>query len=182
MLYTVQQVASKLNVSKVTIYNKVKLNEFKDKIVIKQGQAMITEDLLNLIKDTLKLTNSFNTNENTSTSGEAQEATEEPQSADDITIDDSVVNMNKELLNALLDQLKEKDKQIEELNERLKQEQELNKNNQVLQLRQPQDIKALEEHFQDLDTKLEEVKGNMIHRKEQQDQPKGFFSKIFNKK
>ena len=120
MLYTVQQVASKLNVSKVTIYNKVKLDEFKDKIVTKQGQAMITEDLLNLIKDTLKLTNSFNANEDTSTSREAQKTTEEPQSADDITIDDSVVNMNKELLSALLDQLKEKDKQIEELNEQIK--------------------------------------------------------------
>lgn len=54
---------------------------------------------------------------------------------------------------------------------------------QILQLRQQpqQEIEALEAHFQDLDTKLEEVKENMIHRKEHQEQSKGFLSRFFKK-
>ena len=172
MLYTVEDAAIKLNVSKVTVYNKLKLNQFKDKTVTKQGQTMVDDDLLNLIKDTIKLTNSFTDNN--------IDGPEEPQESEIITNED-MVNMNKALLNALLDQLKEKDLQIHGLNDLLATEQELNKNNQILQLRQPQDIKALESHFQDLDTKLEEVKEKMQERKQDQE-PKGFLSKLFNKK
>ena len=76
-------------------------------------------------------------------------------------------------------QLDSKNKLIFEYNERMKQSLELTKNSQILQLRQPQDIKQLEEHFQDLDTRLQQVKENMIERKEQQQ--KGFFSKMFSK-
>ena len=59
MLYTVEQVANKLNVSKVTIYNKLKLNQFKDKIVISQGQTMIDDNLLSLLKQSIKFTVKF---------------------------------------------------------------------------------------------------------------------------
>ena len=64
------------------------------------------------------------------------------------------------------------------MNERLKQEQELNKNSQILQLRQPHDTKQLEEHLNDLDNKLINIKDKMLERKEQQKQ-KSFFSKMF---
>lgn len=33
MIYTVEQVANKFTVNKVTVYNKLKLNQFKDKTV-----------------------------------------------------------------------------------------------------------------------------------------------------
>lgn len=59
MLYTVAQVANKLNVSKIKIYDKLRLKQFRDKTVTKNGQIMINDNLFKLIKDSLKVTNNF---------------------------------------------------------------------------------------------------------------------------
>lgn len=92
--------------------------------------------------------------------------------------------MLKEQLKENNFQLKEKEIQINklnegmhELNERLKQEQDLNKNNQVLQLRPQQDIKQLEEHFQDLDIKLMDIREQIGEHNAPKSQ--GFFGKLF---
>lgn len=72
-------------------------------------------------------------------------------------------NKSNEDLN---EQLREKDKQIKDLNERLTEAHELTKNMQVLQLRQqPQDVKALEEHFKEFDSRLAEIREDMQQRK-----------------
>ena len=63
------------------------------------------------------------------------------------------------------------------LDERLKHEQELNKNNQVLQLRQPQEMKQLEEHFALIDEKLMNIKKQIDIKKPR----KGFLKRLFNK-
>lgn len=171
MLYTVEQVANLLNVSKQTIYNKLKLIEFKNKILIKQGQKYIDDELLSLIKNNLKIKSNFKDNDNLNTQAEAEKA-------QDIIADDDLLNLNKDLIYALLEQLKVKDKQIEDLNNRLEQEQELTKNMQVLQLKQQTtDIKALEEHCNEFDNKLLEIRERMQNKK----QKKGFLNKIFKK-
>jgi hypothetical protein len=179
MLYDVDQAAIKLNVSKQSIYNKIKLKEFKDKIIIKQKKTYIDGDLLNLIKDTLKVKSIFNMNDNI-------EEPEESPNIEAITLDDDLLNLNKDLINTLIEQLKVKDIQIQELNNRLAVEQELTKNRQVLELRQPKDIKLLEEHFKDLDKNLLDLRERMEQRKETQQQKsnehKNIFRKIFNLK
>lgn len=177
MIYTVEQVANKLNVSKVTIYNKLKLNQFKDKTVTKQGQTMLDDDLVNLIKDSLKFTYRFTDTDNIDTPIETNETLEENENPQDTTIDDDVLNINKDLVKALLEQLKEKDVQLNNLNERLKQEQELNKNNQVLQLRQPQETKQLEEHFALVDEKLINIREQMDIKETKN----GFLKRMFKK-
>jgi len=98
--------------------------------------------------------------------------------------EDDILKLNQDLTNALIEQLKDiklqlnvKDVQINNLNERLKQEQELNKNNQVLQLRQPQETKQLEEHFAIIDEKLINIREQMDIKETQ----KGFFNRIFKK-
>ena len=260
MLYTVLEVATKLHVSKQAIYGKLKLSDYKDKTTMQHGQTMIGEDLVNLIKDNLKITNKFTdtkTQETTSeqqkienvipnnesvrlnqelltllkdqlkendnsnvtdkfTRTKTQKATGEQQNTENVILNDESVKLNQELLTLLKDQLKEKDNQlkvkdnqlkekdlqfnnqlsakelqisnqlnakdlqINNLNERLKQSLELNRNSQVLLKDKPhEDILLLEEHFQDLDTKLEEVKENMQQRKDQQ-KSKGFFNKLFH--
>lgn len=79
-------------------------------------------------------------------------------------------NESSENLN---EQLREKDRQIKDLNDRLTEAHELTKNMQVLQLRQqPQDVKALEEHFKEFDNKLAEIREDMQQRKKK--------SKLFN--
>ena len=169
MLYTVLEVATKLHVSKQAIYGKLKLSDYKDKTTMKHGQTMIGEDLVNLIKDNLKINNKF-TDTNT------QKATGERQKSENSILDDESVNINQELLTMLKeqlrgkdDQLKEKDKQLEEkdlkftnqliakdiqidnYSERLEEAHKLIENNQILLREKPkQDILLLEEHFQEL--------------------------------
>jgi len=176
MIYTVLQAASKLKVSKQSMYAKLKLTQYKDKVMMKQGQTVITEELFKLIENDMILNNKFT---DINTDKDTTETPQQPQMLEDITFDEDTVKLNQELVNALLQQLKEKDKQLENYSERMKQLIELNKNSQILLKDKPQEnILLLEEHFQDLDTKLEEVKENMRQRKDLQ-KSKGFFNKLF---
>lgn len=180
MLYDVEQVASKLNVSKQAIYNKLKLKEYKNKIIIKQGKTMLDDDLIKLIQDNLKFKSNMNTDDNS-------DPKIEPKEADTTMLNDDFINMNQELIKTLLDQLKikdmqiqEKDTQIKALNDRLQQEQKLHENAQVL-LRQEQQKPQLllEEHFKQVDDRLMELRAQLEKRKE--DETKGVFQRLFNR-
>jgi len=160
MLYDVEQVANKLNISKMTVYNKIKLKEHKDKVIKKSGKTYIDEVLLKLIKDSLKIKSGIESDN----IGE--------QENDEISMDkDDLSTLNKDLFNTLIDQLKEKDIQIKELNNRLAAEQDLHKNAQILLKNQQdnpkEDILLLESHFKELDIKIIEVMENMEHKKEE---------------
>ena len=198
MVYTVAEVAELVNLTKASIYTKLKAKGLQEHITKKQNITYIDEIGLKMIQCSLKQTieetiEDFKTNTSNFKQGINDIAVSEEIATDTDYTDNLKSNIDdlKADINYLKDQIKEnelkfdnqlsvKDLQINNLNERLKQEQELNKNSQILQLKQqPPDIKQLEEHFQDLDTKLQEVKENMIERKEQQN--KGFFSKIFKK-
>ena len=93
-----------------------------------------------------------------------------------------ILSLNKELFNTLLQQLNEKDLQINALHK-------IVENSQVLLKEKPQqDILQLEEHFQDLDTKLMDIKEQMLQRKDQEqkahyevEEKKGWFNKILRK-
>lgn len=146
MLRSIEEVAIQLGVSKTSIYNKLKLKEYKSRVVKKHGKSMVDDELLNLIQDGLKLKSKVENQKN------------EKSAKQEIAIDeDGLFNFNQELIRNLIEQLKEKDKQIEELIN-------LNKNNQVL-LKQQQDKeinqKLLEDHFQEVDKKLIELKEKM---------------------
>jgi len=187
MIYTVQEVADKLHISKVTVYKKLKLTQFKDKAVTKQGQTMIDDDLLRLINNSLLVKIDLNIDDSETTA----DIEYEPLNPDNQATSSDALTAYKHLTDTLTKQLTEKDLQfnnqlsvkdlqINNLNERLKQSLELNRNSQVLLKDKPhEDILLLEEHFQQLDTKLEEVKENMQQRKTQQS--KGLFSKLFKK-
>jgi len=195
-MYNVEETAIKLNTSKQTIYVKMKLQQFKDKVVKNHGQNYISEDLLNLFKSSMKI------------NGDEQDDVEfkgiDDTKKDELTVSqqyERLLNVNKKLmvtLNKQLEikdaqalerdiqlkskdnQLDIKDSQIADLNDRLKQEQDLHTHTQILfKNQQPQDKVLLEAHFQDLDVKLEEVKNKMSDRK---DRSKGFFSKFFGSK
>ena len=169
MLYTVQQVSNKLKVSKVTIYNKLKLKEYKARIIKKRGQAMIDDDLVNMIKDGIKFTTKFIDTDNIDTPIE-------PQNADNIILDEDVLNLNKELIKALLEQLHQKDKQMEEKDIQIAGLHKLIENNQVLLKEKPQkDILLLKEHFQYLNNKLIDIKEQMDIKEPK----KGLLQKLF---
>ncbi|HBJ2623693.1 hypothetical protein FDB24_16720 [Clostridium botulinum] len=160
-MFTVEEVSELLKVSKVTIYSKLK--KFDDKVVLKQGKKYITDDLINLIKNDLKIKNFDNNNLNIDNNINSLN--------DEIATDtDDLINLNKDLINTLIEQLKEKDRQISELHK-------LIENNQVL-LKQEKEVNQLqlEEHIKDLDFKLNGVKEKMEKRREEKT---GFFKSLF---
>ncbi|XZL14469.1 hypothetical protein ACSXBI_15075 (plasmid) [Clostridium perfringens] len=164
MLRGVDEVARELKVSKTTVYNKLKLKGFKCKIVKKQGKSMIDEELFNLIKDSLKVENEVEYKEY------IEENKDEVKSEIAMDREDSF-NLNKSLIETLIAQLEEKDKQIKELHK-------LIENNQIL-LKKEQETKInileLEDHFKEVDNKLNSIKEKMNQRKEK----KSLFKSLF---
>ncbi|MBD7916467.1 hypothetical protein H9660_15085 [Clostridium sp. Sa3CUN1] len=161
MLRTVEETAIELGVSKTTIYNKLKLKQYKCKIVKKQGKSMVDDSLFNLIKESLKVKNIV---ENEEIDSDVNE---------EISIDrEGLFNLNQELIENLLDQLKEKDKQIAELHKLIENSQVLLKEEQ----KKSEQQLYLAEHFEEVDNKLQDLREKMEQRKNDK---KSFF-KIFS--
>lgn len=168
MLYTVAEVSDLTNLSKVSVYKKLKSKELEPHIIKRKNTTYVTEDGLNLIKSGLK--------DNIDGLNELNNKNiEEELNVDDAEVKEDL-NINKELINTLLEQLKEKDVQIKDLNDRLKNEQELHRNTQVM-LNNKQEPKLLEDHFRELDLKLINIRENMQQRKDK----KGLFKSLFKK-
>ena len=144
MLKSVEEVATELGVSKTAIYNKLKLDEYKDMVIKKQGRSMINEQLFNFIKENLKFKN----------------VVDEDNKED--KKDETIVKLNDVAVNCLVEQLKEKDKQIQELHR-------LIENSQILLKQEQKNCESqmqLEEHFKEVDKKLEALKDKMEHKRE----------------
>lgn len=171
MLYSVEDVAIKLNVSKVTIYNKLKLKEYKDKVIKKAGKAYIDDDLLNLIKDSLKSKTDIDSNN-------IQDTTKEEIA----TSEADLLNLNKDFIYSLQSEIEFLRQQIQEKDKQLNAKDELLKNMQIL-IKQGQDkqenILQLEAHFKDLDTKLLNIRQEMDQRKKKN---RPWIYKIFHHK
>ena len=162
MLRTVEETAIQLGVSKTTIYNKLKMKEYKSKLVKKQGKSMIDDSLFNLIQEGLKVQN------------EVENKEIENDVNAEISIDeDGLLNLNKELIDNLLEQLKEKDKQISELHKLIENSQILLKEEQ----KKSEQQLYLAEHFEEVDNKLQDLREKM----EQKRNEKIKLFKIFSK-
>ena len=162
MLRTVEETAIQLGVSKTTIYNKLKMKEYKSKLVKKQGKSMIDDSLFNLIQEGLKIQNEV----------ENKEIENDINSETSID-EDGLLNLNKELIDNLLEQLKEKDKQISELHKLIENSQILLKEEQ----KKSEQQLYLAEHFEEVDNKLQDLKEKM----EQKRNEKIKIFKIFSK-
>ena len=162
MLRTVEETAIQLGVSKTTIYNKLKMKEYKSKLVKKQGKSMVDDSLFNLIQESLKFQN------------EVENKEIENDVNAEISIDEEgLFNLNKELIENLLNQLKEKDKQIAELHKLIENSQILLKEEQKKSDKQL----YLEEHFEEVDNKLQDLREKMEQRKNDKKSFFNFFSK-----
>jgi hypothetical protein len=171
-MYTVVEVSERLNVSKVTIYSK--LRKFKDKVVMKHGQRWINDELFKIIKEDLKLKDiDIDTlNDDIAMDIDNIDNIEFTNNKEDL------VNFNKDLINTLIEQLNIKDKQMEAKDIQISELHHLIENSQVL-LKQEKEVNQLqlEEHLQELDLKLNDVKEKMEQRKTEK--KKGLFEKIF---
>ena len=169
-MFTVEEVSKLLSVSKVTIY--AKLKKYESKVVVKQGKKYVTEELLSLIKQELNLKECLKDNlkvENNTGAINQEIATDR----------DDLINLNQDLINFLKQQLEEKDIQLREKDKQIEELINLNKNNQIL-LKQQQDKeinqKLLEDHFQEVDEKLMDLRERMDEKKKSK-KKFGFFSK-----
>lgn len=169
-MFTVEEVSKLLSVSKVTIY--AKLKKYESKVVVKQGKKYVTEELLSLIKQELNLKECLKDNlkvENNTGAINQEIATDR----------DDLINLNQDLINFLKQQLEEKDIQLREKDKQIEELINLNKNNQIL-LKQQQDKeinqKLLEDHFQEVDEKLMDLRERMDEKKKTK-KKFGFFSK-----
>ena len=173
-MFTVEEVAEQLGVSKVTIY--AKLKKFDDRVVMKQGKKYITEDLLSLIKQDLKIKDIGNLrlNNNIDIDEENKEIA---------TDREDLINLNKDLIKTLMQQLEvkdkqleEKDKQILELLSRIEQMSKLVENGQVLlKEKEVQNPLLIQERIESFDMKLEEIRERLEQRKEDK---KGFWNRF----
>ena len=162
MLRTVEETAIQLGVSKTTIYNKLKLKQYKSRIVKKQGKSMVDDSLFNLIQEGLKV------------QSEVENDKIENDVKSEISIDEEgLLNLNKELIENLLNQLKEKDKQISELHKLIENSQILLKEEQ----KKTDQQLYLSEHFEEVDNKLQDLREKMEQKRNEK---KGLF-KIFSK-
>ena len=182
MTYTVKEAANKLNISKATIYKRLELKEFKDKVITERGKIYIDDNLLILIRKSLRsCNNQINVDVDTIHSDDVKLNMDK----NDIqTISNNQLtnkSVGKDLVITLINQLKEKDIQIQDLSNRLYDEQLLFKQLQDnLQNNSEKERLQLESHFEELDIKLLRIKDQMQERKATHEN-KGFFKKIFNK-
>ena len=179
-MFTVDEVASNLRVSKVTIYKKLK--KYETKVVLKQGKKYITEDLFNLIKKDLNVKNEVK--------NEVKREENINYLNQEISMDTDIsfklnkelnLKLNLDLVDILKEQLKEKDIQLKEKDKQIQELINLNKNNQVL-LKQQQDKEInqfkLEDHFKEVDEKLLDLKNKMELKRKKEKSIFNFFKKV----
>ena len=173
MLNSIKDIAISLGVTKMTIYRKLKVKMLKSHIIVKQGVQYLDDDGLTLLTKMLNHSRkNVNTNVKSNVAGDIT-------NSEIATDTQDYINSLKSEIEFLRSESQEKNLQISDLNIRLSTEQELHKNTQILfKQQQPQDIKLLEEHFNDLDNKLIDIKDKMLERKDLNEK-KSFFSKIF---
>ena len=123
---------------------------------------MVDDSLFNLIQEGLKVQNEVENKE-----------IENDVNAETSIDEDGLLNLNKELIDNLLEQLKEKDKQISELHKLIENSQILLKEEQ----KKSEQQLYLAEHFEEVDNKLQDLREKM----EQKRNEKIKLFKIFSK-
>jgi hypothetical protein len=155
MLYTVLEVSNLTNLSKVSIYKKLKLKELEGHITKKAGITYIDEVALGLITESLKLNEEVKTGLNNNDN--------ESPASEEAAIDSEVLTLNTEIVKTLIEQLKAKDEQIKDLHKLLENSQVLLKNEQENQSQE--NVLLIEEHVKEMDTKLFSIKEQLEDRK-----------------
>ena len=173
MLRSVAEVSVLTGLSKVSIYNKIKLKEIEKYVVKNKGITYISDEGINLIFKGLNLNDDKLKDLTNGLNSEREDF--------DISIKNTdFKEFNKEYLNSLNSeneflkkQLDEKDKQISELHKLIENSQILLKEEQ----KKSEQQLYLAEHFEEVDNKLQDLKEKM----EQKRNEKIKFFKIFSK-
>ena len=177
-MYTVEEIANELDVSKVTIYSKLK--KFPDEVVIKKGKKYVSDKLFNVIKGEVSSKKTNNIQDiKVSINGSVVEDIDEVADTNEL---------NKDLINAVVNQIKEKDLQLKEKDNQIKALQKLIENSQMLVKQETEkELKkiSIENHFEEFDKKLSDIKDKLEQRRKievelkEKNDKKGFWKKFF---
>ena len=110
MFYNITEVSQLTNLSKETLYEKLKLKELQGHVVKKQGITYIDEVGFKFIKDTF-----------TDFKEKPQEDIKDKEPSQGINLEEDILSLNKDLFNTLIEQLKQKDLQLKEKDMQLKE-------------------------------------------------------------
>jgi predicted RNase H-like nuclease (RuvC/YqgF family) len=177
MNYTVSEIAKLTGVSKVSIYNKLKLKEIEKFTHKNKGITYVSEEGLNLIKEILNLNEEATTSLNDKEI-ESNKHIENKEFKEDLSLIEDYINSLKDENEKLWVQIQEKDKQIQELQSIISQNNRLVENSQILlKNTQEKEPLMLEEHFKEFNNKLEKIKDNMSQRTDDEKQ-KSFWDKF----
>lgn len=180
MLRSIAEVSVLTGLSKVSIYNKIKLKEIEQYVVKNKGITYISDEGVDLIKGALNLKEYTLNHLNDILKVDESEVPINIENKDIEEFKAELKELNKDYLSSLKSenellkkQLDEKDKQIAELHK-------LIENNQIL-LKEEQkkaDYQLyLSEHFEEVDNKLQDLREKMYQKKNDK---KNLF-KIFSK-
>ena len=143
MLKSIENVSKEIGISKATIYKKLKNDEYKKYIVKENGKMMLNEKIVEKLKRDIRKKKVENIAD-----------VEIVENKELEVINKSYKEENSEVVEILLNQIKEKNAQIDRLHG-------LIENNQVLikhhQDKEKEQLK-LEEHFREIDKKLIEIR------------------------
>lgn len=167
-MYDINQIVNMTGINRNKLYKLIKENEELKKFIVRDSKKIyVLDDGLDLLINNKK--NTIIDLENHSIDNDENEQ-----------INYDILNLknpfNEDILKILLNQLNEKDKQIDELLA-------LNKNNQIL-LKEEKEVNKiiLDEHFKEVDIKLLDLRDKMNNkRKSKKDNKKNLWFFIKNK-
>ena len=180
MLRSVAEVSVLTGLSKVNIYNKIKLKEIEKYVVKNKGITYISDEGISLIFEGLNLNHDKLNGLTEGLNSEREDVEVSIGNAYFKEFKLELKELNKDYLNSLKSenevlkkQLDEKDKQISELHKLIENSQILLKEEQ----KKSEQQLYLAEHFEEVDNKLQDLKEKM----EQKRNEKIKFFKIFSK-
>lgn len=180
MLRSVAEVSVLTGLSKVSIYNKIKLKEIEQYVVKNKGITYISDEGIALIKEGLNLKEDTLNNLNEKLKVDELEVAIGIENKEIKDFKVELKELNKDYLTTLKSenevlkkQLEEKDKQIAELHKLIENSQILLKEEQ----KKSEQQLYLAEHFEEVDNKLQDLREKMEQKRNDK---KGLF-KIFSK-
>lgn len=142
---SIEIVAEELGISKAAIYKKLKKEKYKNSITKENGKMMLSDSVVEELKKNVR-------NKKKVENFKDIEIVDEENKVE-VLVNDIKENKDK-IVESLLKQLEEKDKQINKLHELIENNQIIIKNQQE---KEKEQLK-LEEHFKEIDKKLFEIR------------------------
>ena len=149
---SIEIVAEELGISKAAIYKKLKKEEYKNSITKENGKMMLSDSVVEELKKNVRKRKNVENFKDI-------EIVDEEKNVE-VLVNDTKENKDK-IVESLLRQLEEKDKQINKLHNLIENNQIIIKNQQE---KEKEQLK-LEEHFKEIDKKLFEIRERNVKKK-----------------